>query len=47
MIFQYTYVTLSLTFFLLFDHFFDRIADGASEDDNHYGMVGFFGFLPP
>jgi hypothetical protein len=35
-----------LTFSLLFDHF-DRVADGASEDDNHYGMVGFFGFLPP
>ena len=30
----------------MFDHFFNRVADGASEDDSHYGMVGFFGILP-
>lgn len=43
----HVYVTLSLTYFPLFDHFFDRVADGASEDDSHYGMVGFSGILPP
>ena len=37
-----------MTIFLLFDHVFDRVADGASEDDNHYGIFGFFfSFLPP
>ena len=29
----------------MFDHFFDRVADGASEDGNHYGMVGFLAFF--
>ena len=41
MIFQYTYVTLSeLSSLCLIT--FCRVADGASEDDSHYGMVGFF-----
>jgi hypothetical protein len=42
MTFQYTYIALSLTFFILLDHFFDRIVNGPAEDDDHYGMVAFF-----